>query len=102
MKKRFSETQIVGLLPEAGAGVAVTGLAVNHKRVDRIYRDVAWCGRRSRCTLAATWAVMPRALVHECAARPGPDRGRRQEYNQERPKRALGGLTPAAFAVADS
>src|SRR5688572_13373017 len=42
-----------------------------------------------------------RALVHKSRARSHSDRmieGWRREYNDERPKRALGGLTPSQYA----
>lgn len=49
MKKRFSETQIIGFLREADAGVAVQelcrrqlrqdGRVVNHKRIERLYAE---------------------------------------------------------------
>jgi transposase len=39
-----------------------------------------------------------RALVHQPAARPAVIETWRREYNEERPKKGLGGLTPAAYA----
>ena len=42
--------------------------------------------------------VPERALVHEPASRRAVIETWRREYNEERPKKSLGGLTPAAYA----
>jgi transposase InsO family protein len=79
VKKRFSEEQIIGFLREADAGVAVKELCRRHGFSEAATTSgaISFGGMDVSDTLIEAW---------------------RREYNEERPKRALDGLTPSQYA----
>lgn len=84
MKKRFTEAQVVGFLRAADGGLPVKELCRN------AYIE-SFNGRfRDEC-LNEHWFT---SLAHDQVV----IESWRREYNEERPKKGLGGLTPAACA----
>ena len=93
--KRFSEEQIIGFLRETEAGLPVKELCRRHGFSEASYylwrNFESFNGRlRDEC-LNEHWFT---SLLH---ARTVIETWRRK-YNEERPKKALGGLTPSACA----
>ncbi len=84
MKKRFTEEQIIGFLREAGAGMPVAELCRKHafSEADGRFRDE--CLNEHWFTSMRHTQVIIEAW--------------RREYNEERPKKSLGWMTPTAYA----
>lgn len=120
MKKRFSEEQIIGFLREAEAGMPIKDLCRQHGFSEASYylkAMVAWAHEKEvALRLIEPGKPNQNAYVEsfngrlrdECLnehwfptllhARTSIESWRRG-YNEERPKRALGGLTPAQYAA---
>jgi len=119
VKKRFTEEQIIGFLREGEAGLAVAELCRRHGFSEASYylwrskfggmnvsdakrlKELEAENTRLKRLLAEPMLeneVTKEALRKKWWAHRPDANCWRKEYNDERPKKSLGGLTPAAYA----